>query len=195
MPSYKSRDLFGRRSVRRSSTYLLGHGRRKVRCRSRPNPLSLIVGLPRTVSDKDRLTSEMMRQNFLRMVRSVRPLLLSFGYFEETVDKWSAGAIDEIENMKNKYYVRVCPLDKSIEPSWADLSVLASSICSGCLHGRSNQESRSYPLPQRSQLLFCLARTCRSKEPPAFPLLPNRTMYQQASHAFGLAVLLPLRFR
>ncbi|KAG9048510.1 hypothetical protein FS837_012700 [Tulasnella sp. UAMH 9824] len=58
------------------------------------------------MSDKDRLTSEMMRQNFLRMVRSVRPLLLSFGYFEETVDKWSAGAIDEIENMKNKYYVR-----------------------------------------------------------------------------------------
>lgn len=149
------------------------------------------------MTDKDRLTSEMMRQNFLRMVQSVRPLLLSFGYFEETVEKWSAGAIDEIENMKNKYYVRVCPFDKSIEPSWADLSVLASSICSGCLRGRSNQESRSCPpsppttLP--ASLLPC--RTCRSKEPPAFPLLLIRTMYQQASHAFGLVVLLPLRFR
>ncbi|KAG8904698.1 hypothetical protein FRC01_008636, partial [Tulasnella sp. 417] len=58
------------------------------------------------MSTKDRQISEFMRQDFLRMIQSVRPLLLSYGWFNETVDRWSAGAYEEIKTLKNKYYIR-----------------------------------------------------------------------------------------
>ncbi|KAG8954565.1 hypothetical protein FRC00_005795, partial [Tulasnella sp. 408] len=56
------------------------------------------------ISAKDKQTSELMRQDLLRLIQSVRPLLLSYGWFNETVEKWSAGAIEEIKLMKNRYY-------------------------------------------------------------------------------------------
>ncbi|KIO29851.1 hypothetical protein M407DRAFT_21104 [Tulasnella calospora MUT 4182] len=58
------------------------------------------------MSSKDKQISELMRQDFLRLIQSVRPLLLSYGWFEETVDKWSAGAQEETKILKNKYYIR-----------------------------------------------------------------------------------------
>ncbi|KAG8912461.1 hypothetical protein FRC00_004469, partial [Tulasnella sp. 408] len=58
------------------------------------------------MSEKNKQISEFMRQNFFRMIQSVRPLLLSYGWFEETVDKWSAGAHEEVKILKNKYYIR-----------------------------------------------------------------------------------------
>ncbi|KAG9048508.1 hypothetical protein FS837_012698 [Tulasnella sp. UAMH 9824] len=59
------------------------------------------------MSAKDKYVSELMRQDFFRMIQSVRPMLLSYGWFDETVDKWSAGAHEEIKLMRNKYYIRV----------------------------------------------------------------------------------------
>ncbi|KAG9048514.1 hypothetical protein FS837_012704 [Tulasnella sp. UAMH 9824] len=58
------------------------------------------------ISEKDKQTSELMRQDLLRLIQSVRPLLLSYGWFNETVEKWSAGASEEIKLLKNRYYVR-----------------------------------------------------------------------------------------
>ncbi|KAG9048513.1 hypothetical protein FS837_012703 [Tulasnella sp. UAMH 9824] len=60
------------------------------------------------MSEENKQISEFMRQNFFRMIQSVRPLLLSYGWFDETVDKWSAGAHEEVKILKNKYYIRVC---------------------------------------------------------------------------------------
>ncbi|KAG9048512.1 hypothetical protein FS837_012702 [Tulasnella sp. UAMH 9824] len=58
------------------------------------------------MSAKDKYVSELMRQDFFRMIQSVRPMLLSYGWFDETVDKWSTGAHEEIKLMRNKYYIR-----------------------------------------------------------------------------------------
>ncbi|KIO29850.1 hypothetical protein M407DRAFT_69943 [Tulasnella calospora MUT 4182] len=63
----------------------------------------------RNISHANYFISELMRQDFVRLIQSVRPLLLSYGWFDETVDKWSAGAQDEIKILKNKYYIRVSP--------------------------------------------------------------------------------------
>ncbi|KIO29852.1 hypothetical protein M407DRAFT_46039, partial [Tulasnella calospora MUT 4182] len=59
------------------------------------------------MSAKDKQISELMGQDLLRLFQSARPLLLSYGWFEETVDKWSAGAEEEFKILKNKYYIRV----------------------------------------------------------------------------------------
>lgn len=120
------------------------------------------------------------------MVQSVRPLLLSFGYFEETVDKWGAGAMDEIENMKNKYYVRVSPVStqrRSACEKVVDLSVpVFFKPASGCLHGLSSQENR------RS----CVHPSLEELPIPLSLLLHPATMYQQGIHThWTICVLLP----
>ncbi|KAG9048516.1 hypothetical protein FS837_012706 [Tulasnella sp. UAMH 9824] len=58
------------------------------------------------MSAKDKHVAELMGQDMMRLVQSARPLLLSYGWFDETVDKWIAGAQEEIKTLKNKYYVR-----------------------------------------------------------------------------------------
>ncbi|KAG8976028.1 hypothetical protein FRC05_004659 [Tulasnella sp. 425] len=56
---------------------------------------------------KEKYISELMQRNFLLMVDSVRPLLLEYGFFAETVDRWTANAKDEVRNLKHKFYIRV----------------------------------------------------------------------------------------
>ncbi|KAG8940678.1 hypothetical protein FRC04_005090 [Tulasnella sp. 424] len=58
------------------------------------------------MSSKDKYISELMRQDFFRMIQSAKPMLLAYGWFNETVDKWSAGTHEEIKTMRNKYYIR-----------------------------------------------------------------------------------------
>ncbi|KIO25770.1 hypothetical protein M407DRAFT_207534 [Tulasnella calospora MUT 4182] len=58
------------------------------------------------MTEKEKYISGIMQQNFLRMVDSARPLLLSYGFFEETVDRWIANVKDEVQNMKHRYYIR-----------------------------------------------------------------------------------------
>ncbi|KAG8923836.1 hypothetical protein FRC00_005796 [Tulasnella sp. 408] len=47
-----------------------------------------------------------MGQDIISLIPSVRPMLLSYGWFDETVDKWSTGAQEEIKSLKNKFYIR-----------------------------------------------------------------------------------------
>ncbi|KAG8918279.1 hypothetical protein FRC00_012637, partial [Tulasnella sp. 408] len=53
------------------------------------------------MSAKDKEIAEFMGQDIMRLIQSVRPLLLSYGWFNETVDKWTAGAHEEIRSLKN----------------------------------------------------------------------------------------------
>ncbi len=59
------------------------------------------------VSEKDRYISELMRQDAMRLSTAVRPLLISHGYFAQTVDSWAAKVKDELSNMKIRTYVKV----------------------------------------------------------------------------------------
>lgn len=82
-------------------------------------------GIP-TVDDKQRKVGDMNRQNVLRIVNSFKPLLLSYGYFEETIDKyarlnrifhedkpiitfsrWTAKVHEELQGLKKPLYIRV----------------------------------------------------------------------------------------
>lgn len=49
-----------------------------------------------------------MRQNALRFLGAVNPLLLSNGVPQETLDHWNAMAEDEVRNGRTKTYTRVC---------------------------------------------------------------------------------------
>ncbi|KAG8913493.1 hypothetical protein FRC00_002290 [Tulasnella sp. 408] len=55
---------------------------------------------------KDKWIGEVMQQNVLWLVDAFRPLLLSYGFFAETVDRWSTNARDEVQNLKHKFYIR-----------------------------------------------------------------------------------------
>ncbi|KAG9048515.1 hypothetical protein FS837_012705 [Tulasnella sp. UAMH 9824] len=57
-------------------------------------------------SPKDRKMAELMGQDIVSLIPSVRPMLLSYGWFDETVDKWSTGAQEEIKSLKNKFHIR-----------------------------------------------------------------------------------------
>lgn len=76
----------------------------------KPNSLLTIIWLF-SVTDKETYISKIMQQNFIRMVDSARPLLLSYGFFDETVDRWIANTREEVQNMKHRYYVRVSCFD------------------------------------------------------------------------------------
>lgn len=62
----------------------------------------------RAVSDKDKYIAELMRTDALRLSTAVRPLLLSHGYFAQTIDGWAAKVKDELAQIKHKTYVKVC---------------------------------------------------------------------------------------
>ncbi|KAG8894813.1 hypothetical protein FRC01_012728 [Tulasnella sp. 417] len=59
-----------------------------------------------SASAKDKQMADLMGQDIMRLIPSLRPLLLSYGWFDETVDRWGAGAHEEIKTLKNKYYIR-----------------------------------------------------------------------------------------
>ncbi|KAG8922926.1 hypothetical protein FRC00_006849, partial [Tulasnella sp. 408] len=59
------------------------------------------------MSAKDKKIAELMGQDIISLIPSVRPMLLSYGWFDETVDKWSTGAQEEIKSLKNKFYIRI----------------------------------------------------------------------------------------
>lgn len=56
--------------------------------------------------DKQRKVGDMNRQNVLRIVNSFKPLLLSYGYFEETIDKWTSKVHEELQGLKRPLYIR-----------------------------------------------------------------------------------------
>lgn len=60
-----------------------------------------------SVTAKEIYISEIMKQDFLRMIDSFRPLLLSYGFFEETVERWTTNAKDEVQNVRHKLNIRV----------------------------------------------------------------------------------------
>ena len=37
----------------------------------------------------------------------VRPLLLTYGYFPETIDRWIAAVNDELQNLRKRVYIKV----------------------------------------------------------------------------------------
>lgn len=55
---------------------------------------------------KKRTIGEMNRQNVLRLVPAFRPLLLAYGYFDETIDKWILKVNEELRDLKRPLYVR-----------------------------------------------------------------------------------------
>ncbi|KIO32573.1 hypothetical protein M407DRAFT_18615 [Tulasnella calospora MUT 4182] len=56
--------------------------------------------------EKQRTIGEMNRQNVLNLVNALRPLLLSYGYFDETIDKWISKVNEELRELKRPLYVR-----------------------------------------------------------------------------------------
>ncbi|KAG8904079.1 Eukaryotic peptide chain release factor GTP-binding subunit [Tulasnella sp. 403] len=59
------------------------------------------------MTDKGRYISELMRQDTIRIVTSFRPLLLSHGYFPETIDRWTQKLNEELfPEPKKKVYVK-----------------------------------------------------------------------------------------
>lgn len=59
------------------------------------------------VSEKDRYIAELMRQDMFRLIGALRPLLLSHGYFADTVDGWIKSIQQELAYMTKKMYVKV----------------------------------------------------------------------------------------
>lgn len=59
------------------------------------------------MSEKDKYVAELMRQDFYRLMEAFRPLLLSHGYFTQTVDTWITKVKEELAAMEKKMYVRV----------------------------------------------------------------------------------------
>ncbi|KAG9029513.1 hypothetical protein FRB95_005234 [Tulasnella sp. JGI-2019a] len=58
------------------------------------------------MDERQRYVADLMSEDARTLCKSLRPLLLSYGYFPETVDKWVANADDEIRNVKAKQYIR-----------------------------------------------------------------------------------------
>jgi hypothetical protein len=78
------------------------------------NRASLLLSpflLPRltlpVVSPRDRYVAELQRTDFLQVASTFRPLLITHGHFEETVDKWIERSSDELRNLRKKQYVKV----------------------------------------------------------------------------------------
>lgn len=59
------------------------------------------------MNDKDHYIAVLMQYNFLQMVGAVRPLLISQGYFAQTLDKWAAKVQDEVTHLRHKTYMKV----------------------------------------------------------------------------------------
>lgn len=78
-----------------------------------PPPLYLLHSLADqqsytpTVGERSKYVAELMRQDVIRFTASVRPLLLTAGYFEETIDLWTERVQDELKNLRRRLYIRV----------------------------------------------------------------------------------------
>lgn len=59
------------------------------------------------MTEDEKYIAEAMQQNFIVVVDSVRPLLLSYGFFEETVDTMAARVKEEVRDMKFKHHIWV----------------------------------------------------------------------------------------
>ncbi|KAG8855154.1 hypothetical protein FRB96_007192 [Tulasnella sp. 330] len=59
------------------------------------------------MDERRRSVAESMGEDARALCEACRPLLLSHGYFPETVEKWISSADDEIRNVKAKQYIRV----------------------------------------------------------------------------------------
>lgn len=59
------------------------------------------------MSDKDKYIAELMRQDMYRLTGALRPLLLSHGYFADTVDSWIKNIQHELAHLEKKMYVKV----------------------------------------------------------------------------------------
>ncbi|KAG8872851.1 hypothetical protein FRB97_007286 [Tulasnella sp. 331] len=58
------------------------------------------------MDERRRSVAESMGEDARALCEACRPLLLSHGYFPETVEKWISSADDEIRNVKAKQYIR-----------------------------------------------------------------------------------------
>ncbi|KAG8953834.1 hypothetical protein FRC04_001464 [Tulasnella sp. 424] len=59
-----------------------------------------------SLGERSRYVAELMRQDALRFTSSVRPLLLTAGYFEETLDLWTERVHDELRHLRKRMYIR-----------------------------------------------------------------------------------------
>jgi len=58
------------------------------------------------LSPRERYVAELQRTDFLQVASTFRPLLITHGHFEETVDKWIERSADELRNLRKKQYVK-----------------------------------------------------------------------------------------
>ncbi|KAG9016617.1 hypothetical protein FRB90_002778 [Tulasnella sp. 427] len=49
---------------------------------------------------------KLMQENFCNVVDAFKPMLLSYGFFFETVDRWCYTVKEEVQTMKYKHYIR-----------------------------------------------------------------------------------------
>ncbi|KAG8910003.1 hypothetical protein FRC00_009038 [Tulasnella sp. 408] len=59
-----------------------------------------------SLGERSKYVAELMRQDVIRFTSSVRPLLLTAGYFEETIDLWTERVQDELKNLRRRLYIR-----------------------------------------------------------------------------------------
>lgn len=99
--------MHGKTLERKVTTSRLVLGKKIVRLRLSSLPLFANTDIFLLVSEKDKYVAELMRQDFYRLVEAARPLLLSHGYFGQTIDTWTAKVKEELSAMEKKAYVRV----------------------------------------------------------------------------------------
>lgn len=92
-----------------------------------------LIEAPGIVSENERYTSELLRQNFIRLSAAFRPMLLSGGYPEEVVDQWIAKTHEELHTEQLHLYCKVCFVF-SVHHCTAG----SRSCCSGSPHTVSN---------------------------------------------------------
>lgn len=68
------------------------------------------------MSDNERRTSELLREDFLRLCASFRPALLIGGHSEESVDALLQNAQDELRAGQAHHYIQVTMNSFEIPP-------------------------------------------------------------------------------
>ncbi|KAG9019225.1 hypothetical protein FRB90_005056 [Tulasnella sp. 427] len=58
-------------------------------------------------TERGRYIAELMCEDFFQFMNSVRPLLLTAGYFEETIDMWTNRIHTELNGLHQRLYIRV----------------------------------------------------------------------------------------
>lgn len=67
-----------------------------------------------TVTEYDKQTAELMKQDMIRLQRVSEPVLQAYGIPEETVKAWVDGGRDELVNLRKHLYCQVSLFPASV---------------------------------------------------------------------------------